>query len=98
MKFSLNRDWQRLLADHGAVKDGSKRLAEAIAEDARERTEVGTTGRARDSIEVVEDDGAMYVVGGTGDGWYFLFQETGGRGFRPPPMPIRRAASKYGRR
>lgn len=90
-------NWRAKLALIGAVGGGAERLASAIAKEARNRTVVGATGAARDSIQVIRDGRDVYVAGGVGDGWYFVFQEVSGRGFRPPPMPIRRAAAKYGR-
>ncbi len=93
-RLRLKRDWKKRLAAAAAVKQGEKRLADAIAEDAQSRT-AKRTGAAAESVMVVEKDGKTYVVGGAG-AWWYVFQELGGQGFRPPPMPIRRAASKYG--
>lgn len=92
---NLRRDWKEQLLKHAAVRGGAKVLGGAVAKDAQSRTAV-RTGRARASVQVVERNGEVYVVGGVG-AWWFSLQELGGQGFRPPPMPLRRAASKYGR-
>lgn len=97
MRLTLKRDWKERLAAAAAVKQGEKALGGAIAKDAQGRT-ARRTGAAASSVMVVQKDGKTYVVGGANGAWWYVFQELGGQGFRPPPMPIRRAASKYGRK
>lgn len=94
----MRTDWRERLAGNTQIRAASERLAETVAQDARGRTPVGDTGEARDSIQVVTDDDGVWVVGGVDPGWHFIFIEVGGRGWRPPPMPIRRAAEQHRQR
>ena len=105
MKFKLARNLAKKLAGAKSLQDQLEDVADDIATRAeantKNRGEISfhvTDSDGRVYVEVRFPNEAGITPGMAranprhANEWHYLYQEFGGERFRPPPMPLRRAA------